>query len=107
MEPKKIIHSNNYLSFFVKKDSIVSGKLTEEIVGGYYAVLNEPVNQKYKKSKEAVMIYNLFVNEEGEVDQKQVDAGFDLGFGRVQFCNLILKTGDSLIRSIQRHPGQG
>lgn len=73
MEPKKIIHSNNYLSFFVKKDSIVSGKLTEEIIDGYYAVLNDPVNQKYKKSKEAVTIYDLFVREEGEVDQKQVE----------------------------------
>ena len=73
MEPKKIIHSNNYLSFFVKKDSIVSGKLTEEIIDGYYAVLNDPVNQKYKKSKEAVTIYDLFEREEGEVDQKQVE----------------------------------
>ena len=51
VDPKKIIHSNSYLSFFVKKESIVSGKLTEEIIDSYYDILKNPVEKKYKKSK--------------------------------------------------------
>ena len=74
MDPKKIIHSNNYLSFFVKKDSILSGKLTEEIIEGYYSTLKAPLENKYKKSKEASRIYQAFALEEGEVDQEQVEA---------------------------------
>ena len=49
VDAKKVIHSNNYLSFFVKKDSIASGKLTESLINGYYDTLKDPVNQKYKK----------------------------------------------------------
>lgn len=73
MEGKKVIHSNNYLSLFVKKDSVVSGKLTEELIDGYYETLNDPVNQKYKNSKEAAAIYKQFEAEEGEVDQEQAE----------------------------------
>lgn len=73
MDGKKLIQSNNYLSFIVKKDSIASGKLTEEIIDGYYETLKDPVNQKYKKSKEAVKIYTQFEAEEGCVDQEQVE----------------------------------
>ena len=73
MDGKKIIHSNNYLSFFVKKDSIVSGKLTEALIDGYYTVLGDPVNQKYKKSKEAVKVYKLFEAEEGSVPKRQIE----------------------------------
>lgn len=73
VDGKKIIHSNNYLSFFVKKDSIVSGKLTEELIDGYYETLKDPVNQKYKKAKEAIAIYRLFEEKEGSVDQERVE----------------------------------
>ena len=35
MDMKKIIHSNNYLSFYLKKDNLTNGKLTNEIIEGY------------------------------------------------------------------------
>ena len=70
MDGKKVIHSNNYFSFFVKKDSILTKKLTEAIIDGYYEVLKNPLEQKYKKSKEAGKIYELFEEEEG--DRKSV-----------------------------------
>ena len=73
VDAKKVIHSNNYLSFFVKKDSIASGKLTESLINGYYDTLKDPVNQKYKKSKEAVKIYTRFETEEGGVDKTQAE----------------------------------
>ncbi len=73
VDAKKVIHSNNYLSFFVKKDSIASGKLIESLINGYYDTLKDPVNQKYKKSKEAVKIYTRFETEEGGVDKTQAE----------------------------------
>lgn len=38
MDSKKVIHSNNYLAFAVKKESITS-KLTETIIDNYYDTL--------------------------------------------------------------------
>ncbi|NJE28139.1 hypothetical protein E0L01_05080 [Megamonas funiformis] len=55
----KVIHSNNYLSFAVKKESITS-KLTEAIIDNYYDILKNPLEKKYKKSKEASKIYQNF-----------------------------------------------
>ena len=39
VDSKKVIHSNQYLSFFVKKDSISGEKLTDEVINGYFDVL--------------------------------------------------------------------
>ncbi|WP_279223156.1 hypothetical protein [Megamonas hypermegale] len=68
VDPKKVIHSNNYFSFAVKKDSVVSGKLTEDIIDGYYRILADPLENKYKKSKEASRIYKDFEQKNGTVD---------------------------------------
>lgn len=73
VDSKKVIHSNNYYSFFVKKDSIVTKKLTEEIIDGYYEVLKKPLEQKYKKSKEASKIYELFEETEGSVQIDELE----------------------------------
>lgn len=62
----KIIHSNNYLSFWVKKESISNGKLTQEIIDGYYDVLEHP-EKKCKKTK-ALSIYEKLESEIGQVD---------------------------------------
>ncbi|WP_278546443.1 hypothetical protein [Megamonas funiformis] len=60
VDNKKVIHSNNYLAFAVKKESIVTGKLTEIIIDNYYDTLKNPLEKKYKKSKEASKIYQKF-----------------------------------------------
>lgn len=73
VDGKKIIHSNSYLSFCVKKESIVSGKLTDDIIDGYYEILKNPVEQKYKKSKEATKIYRMFEAEEGRIDADEIE----------------------------------
>lgn len=67
VDSKKVIHSNNYLSFAVKKESIAS-KLTEEIIDNYYDTLKNPLEKKYKKSKEASKIYQKFEEEHSAVD---------------------------------------
>lgn len=37
-DPKKVIHSNNYLSFWVKQESLQNGKLNEEAIDRYFDV---------------------------------------------------------------------
>lgn len=61
----KIIHSNNYFSFWVKKESILNGKLTPEIIDGYYEVLEHP-EKKCEKTK-SLSIYEK-LEEIGQVD---------------------------------------
>lgn len=62
----KIIHSNNYFSFWVKKESILNGKLTPEIIDGYYEVLEHP-EKKCEKTK-SLPIYEKLEAEIGQVD---------------------------------------
>ena len=66
IDSKKIIHSNNYLSFFVKKDNITSGKLTEDIINKYYEILLNPLIKYKNKSRE---IYERALEEYGEVSK--------------------------------------
>lgn len=39
VDPKKVIHSNNYLSFWVKQESLGNGKLNQEAIDRYFDVL--------------------------------------------------------------------
>lgn len=64
IDSKKIIHSNNYLSLFIKKESLTNGKLTNEIIDNYYEVLSNP-DIKYSKSKKAMKIYKTVEEEIG------------------------------------------
>lgn len=36
VDTAKIIHSNNYISFFIKKENLSSGKLTDKVIENYY-----------------------------------------------------------------------
>lgn len=73
VDPKKVIHSNNYFAFFVKKDSLNTGKLTEAVIDRYYEILKNPMENKYSKSKEAARIYQLFESEAGAVSVEKVE----------------------------------
>ena len=108
VDSKKVIHSNNYLSFWVKKDSIVSGKLTEEIIDGYYDILKNPLEKKYKKSKEASRICKMFEEMEGappeeEIEKKRIwikEHIFALNdvvdFSRKDYLKIFFKEDDAL-----------
>lgn len=73
IDGKKIIHSNNYLSFFVKKESFSNGKLTNEIIDGYYDILLNPY-VKYSKSKANTHeVYESLEARIGEVDKVLVE----------------------------------
>ncbi len=54
MDSKKVIHSNNYLTFFMKKDNT---KLNDEIIDNYYNVFIDPIVYKYKTDKKKQNIY--------------------------------------------------
>lgn len=71
IDPKKIIHSNQMYSFWVKKDSVTEKKLTGEVIDGYYKILRAPEN-KYTKT-EARKLYEQAVVELGEPDRETMD----------------------------------
>lgn len=71
IDTKKIIHSNQIFSLWVKKDSIAEKRLTGDIVDGYYKILNTP-EIKYTKP-EARKLYNQAASELGEPDRKTLD----------------------------------
>ena len=71
IDKKKIIQSNNYLSFIIKKDSLFNGKLTVERISQYYDTLLNPY-LKYKDSKSRE-IYQKIEEEIGEVDKSKVE----------------------------------
>lgn len=42
IDQKKIIHSNNYYAFFIKKESLSDPKFTQSVIDEYYSILKEP-----------------------------------------------------------------
>jgi CRISPR-associated protein Csh1 len=71
LDSKKIIQSNSYLSFFIKKESLTNGKLTDECIDKYYQVLKNPY-LKYSK-KQDMVLYKSVEEEIGIVDISKVD----------------------------------
>lgn len=67
VDPKKIIHSNNYLSLAVKKENIISGKLSKEIIHQYYEILRNP-SKKYKKKSQDKILYQKIEEKLGPPD---------------------------------------
>ncbi|GMQ61780.1 hypothetical protein [Vallitalea maricola] len=71
IDPKKKIHSNNYMTLFFKKDIVIGDKKInysklEERILEYYDILSDP-QKKYKKDKKSLDLYNSItepINEE-------------------------------------------
>lgn len=72
IDPKKIIHTNNYLSFAVKKESLNLKKVTHEILEGYYNVLRNPI-AKYEKKAKAKEIYANVESDFGVPDEALIN----------------------------------
>lgn len=75
IDPKKIIHSNNSLSFFVKRESIVESdegkiKLTQDTCLKYFEILKNPM-LKYK-DKKIIEIYKAQEEKYGKIDEKRI-----------------------------------
>ena len=67
IDSNKIVHSNNYCSFFVKKESLKNGKLTIDVIHHYYEVLENPIN-KYADKKKSLQLYQSFEEKYGSVE---------------------------------------
>ncbi|WP_291560587.1 MULTISPECIES: type I-B CRISPR-associated protein Cas8b/Csh1 [unclassified Clostridium] len=72
VDGNKIIHSNNYLSFFVKKDNINNGKLNDDIIDSYYEILKNP-EIKYSKDKEKLRLYKEIENKYEKSDEVLIE----------------------------------
>lgn len=70
-DPKKVIHSNNYLSFWVKQESLENGKLNEEAINRYFDVLKNP-REKYKKPQDRKM-YDYIAEQIGDIDSERLE----------------------------------
>lgn len=71
VDSKKKIHSNNYLSFFVKKQIFSEKTLTNEIIEGYYKILNDS-SMKYK-DKKSKPLYESIEKQVGKVDIERLE----------------------------------
>lgn len=56
----------------MKKESLINGKLTNEIIDNYYETLSDPFI-KYSKSQNAMKIYESVEKELGKVDKEIVE----------------------------------
>ncbi|MGN6712659.1 CRISPR-associated protein [Anaerocolumna jejuensis] len=70
VDSKKIIQSNNYLSFWIKQESLSNGKLNHEIIDGYYEILADPY-MKYSKGRNKEL-YQMVEDEIGPVNQQKL-----------------------------------
>lgn len=64
-DPVKTIHSNNYLSFFVKKENFKNGKMNDEAINRYFQSLENP-HEKYKGKD--LKMYNFIANRLNDLD---------------------------------------
>ena len=71
VDPKKVIHSNNYLSFWVKQESLGNGKLNQEAIDRYFDVLKNP-EKKYAKSKDRQM-YDYIAPQIDEINVEKLE----------------------------------
>lgn len=71
IDPKKVIHSNNYLTFFIKKENINNGKLKDEIIDKYYEILKSPLI-KYTKPK-SKKLYEEVETKYGKSNAELID----------------------------------
>lgn len=67
----KNIHSNNYLTLFLKKENIFNGKVNEETLSNYYEVFKDP----YKKYSKAQLrsAYELLEEKYGKSDVDRIE----------------------------------
>ena len=76
IDKKKQIHSNNYLSFWVKqkalKDNQGNSKITDEIIDNYYATLRDP-ETKYESKKNTLELYRKYKDTHEPIDGYKID----------------------------------
>ncbi|MBU5677234.1 type I-B CRISPR-associated protein Cas8b/Csh1 [Alkaliphilus sp. MSJ-5] len=65
----KNIHSNNYLTFFVKKENLHNGKINYKVISDYYEVFKNPF-KKYNKPQQKEAYENIEAkNGKSDIDE--------------------------------------
>lgn len=94
----KVIQSNNYYTFWIKKESLFNGKLTKEIIEKYYEILEMP-EKKYKKGN-SLELYQFARERVGEVDKEVLNRNkkwiLEHIFSLQEIMEIDLKKKDSL-----------
>ncbi|QUH20023.1 type I-B CRISPR-associated protein Cas8b/Csh1 [Alkaliphilus sp. B6464] len=67
----KNIHSNNYLTFFVKKENLHNGKINDRVISEYYEVFKNPLG-KYSK-REQREAYEKIEAKNGKSDIAEIE----------------------------------
>lgn len=67
----KNIHSNNYLTFFVKKENLHNGKINDKVISEYYEVFKNPL-EKYSK-REQREAYEKIEAKNGKSDITKIE----------------------------------
>lgn len=67
----KNIHSNNYLTFFVKKENVHNGKITNDVIEKYYHILKNPLT-KYSNPK-TKKLYEEIEKKYGKTDINKIN----------------------------------
>lgn len=68
----KNIHSNNYLTLFIKKENVFNRKINEETLTNYYEVFKEPYKKKYSKLQ-LRKAYELLEVKYGKSDVERIN----------------------------------
>lgn len=73
VDDKKIIHTNNYLAFSVKKENLhPGGKLNQERIDAFYDILQNP-HLKYQKKPKAEELYQKVEKDLGMPDVEKLN----------------------------------
>lgn len=72
MDPKKQIHTCNYLSLACKKEKLLQNVITPEIYAKFYDILRDPA-AKYAGKKQSKLLYEKTEEELGPVDADLVN----------------------------------
>lgn len=68
----KNIHSNNYLTLFMKKENLFNGKIMKETLANYYEVFRDPYKKKYSKTQ-LRKAFELLEDKYGKADVDRID----------------------------------
>ncbi len=68
----KIIHSNNYLSFFAKGENFKNGKVNSNKIKEFYDTLLN-IEQKYDRDKKTKEIYSKVEEDVGEINKELLE----------------------------------
>ena len=97
IDDKKQIHSNNYLTFFIKNPTLQEKKdLLDEIIKKYYETLKNPL-LKYNKGEKQKAYINL-ENVLGKPDEKSIEKNFSWIQKNLYTLNEVQKNSKNYIK---------